>query len=159
MILGFKCFNQGLKNAFGEQLILDKKYVYDGPIKFRYNGFHICVNLEDTLRYFDGFHNEVDICEAIGYPRSVLFEDEYNGYYDMYACQGLILTKLLTRTDILNRADAMNENSFRRFAMGYRLTKEELDYFKNKYRNNINVLEHLIYYYEDKTIYSKKIKR
>ena len=159
MIKGFKCFYSGLTNAFGQKLQLNKKYIYDGKVKFRTSGYHLCTNMEDTLRYFDGVNKSVDICEVIGYPEYIKFEDEYYGYYDMYVCQGILLTKILTRDEIIKKADEMHALAFKRFSAGYKLTEEELIYFKNKYKNNRDVLDHLIYYYEDKDIYKKMIGR
>lgn len=158
MISGFKCFYSGLVNRYGEKLELDKKYVCNEPVKFQSKGYHICANLEDTLRYFD-FNREIDICEAIGYPEYVKYDDEYYGYYDMYVCQGLLLKRKLTREEILQMADSMSVGKFKRFSKNYKLTEEEYEYFKNKYRNNIDVTNHLIYYYEDKNIYSKVYRR
>lgn len=159
MIKGFKCFNKGLINSFGDQLVLNKKYIYDGKVSFRSSGYHICTNLEDTLRYFDGMNGEIDICEVNGYPEYIKFDDDYYGYYDMYACSGILLKKLLTRDEIIKRADSMHSLAFKRFSAGYKLTVEELEYFKNKYKNDIDVINHLIYYYEDKDIYNKISRR
>lgn len=159
MIKGFKCFCSGLTNAFGQKFHLDKKYVCDGKVKFKSNGYHLCTNLEDTLRYFDGVNKNVDICEVIGFPEYMKYEDDYYGYYDMYACQGILLTKVLTRDEIIKKADKMHALAFKRLAAGYKLTNNELDYFKNKYRKNLDVLYHLIYNYEDKDIYKKLIRR
>lgn len=159
MIKGFKCFYSGLTNAFGQKLQLNKKYIYDGKVKFRTSGYHLCTNLEDTLRYFDGVNQNIDICEVIGYPEYIKFEDEYYGYYDMYACQGILLTKTLTRDEIIEKADKMHSLAFKRFSAGYKLNEDELAYFKNKYKNNCDILHHLIYYYEDKDIYNKLMRR
>ena len=159
MIKGFKCFYSGLTNAFGQKLQLDKKYVYDGKVEFKSSGYHLCTNLEDTLRYFDGVNKSIDICEVIGFPEYIKLEDEYYGYYDMYACQCILLTKILTRNEIIKKADRMHALAFKRFAAGYKLTEEELAYFKNKYKKETDVLYHLIYYYEDKDIYKKLIRR
>lgn len=159
MIKGFKCFYSGLINAFGQQLQLDRKYIYDGKVKFKSSGYHLCTNLEDTLRYFDGVNKGINICEVVGFPEYIKFDDEYYGYYDMYACQGILLTKVLTRDEIIAKADKMHSLAFKRFAAGYKLTDNELDYFKNKYRKDLDVLHHLIYYYEDKDIYKKIMRR
>ena len=159
MISGFKCFYSGLVNAFGDKLELDKKYICNEPVKFKSKGFHICINIEDTLRYFDCINQQVDICEVIGYPEFIKYDDEYYGYYDMYACQGLKLKRILTRDEIIKMADSMHEESFKRFSRDYKLTDNELDYFKNKYRNSKDVMLHLIYCYEDKDIYSKVYRR
>ena len=159
MISGFKCFYSGLVNKYGEKLELDRKYICSEPVKFRSKGYHICANLEDTLRYYDGVNRKVEICEAIGYPEHVKYDDEYFGYYDMYACGGLLLKRILTRQEIIEKADSMHSEAFKRFSRDYRLTAEELDYFKNKYRNNNDVMLHLTYYYEDKDIYNKVYRR
>ena len=140
MISGFKCFYSGLVNAFGDKLELDKKYICNEPVKFKSKGYHICTNLEDTLRFFDGMNKQVDICEAIGYPEYVKYDDEYFGYYDMYACGGLLLKRILTRDEIIKIADSMHSEAFKRFSRDYKLTTEELDYFKNKFRNKKDVM-------------------
>lgn len=159
MIKGFKCFYKGLVNLFDESFVIDKKYVCEGEIKFRSQGYHMCTNLEDTLRYFDGFNKEIEICEVIGYPEFNKYNDEYYGYYDMYACRGILIKKVLTRDEIMLKAEEMNYMAFKRFSSGYKLTKEELAYFKDKYKNDRDVINHLIYYYEDKDIYKKVFRR
>ena len=53
----------------------------------------------------------------------------------------------------------MHSLVFKRFVAGYKLTEEELVYFKNKYKKETDVLDHLIYYYEDKDIYKKLVRR
>lgn len=60
--------------------------------------------------------------------------------------------------------DKLIDTRFIRFITGYKLTKEELEYFKNKYKNNINVLNHLKYYQEEdketfKKYYAKILKK
>ena len=159
VISGFKCFYSGLVNAFGNKLELDKKYICNEPVKFKSNGYHICTNLEDTLRFFDGVNKQVDICEVIGYPEYVKYDDEYYGYYDMYACQGLLLKRILTRDEIIKKADSMYNEAFKRFSRDYKLTAAELDYFKNKYRNNYDVTAHLMYFYKDENTYNKTYRR
>ena len=57
------------------------------------------------------------------------------------------------------KADKMHSLVFKRFVAGYKLTEEELAYFKNKYKKETDVLYHLIYYYEDKDIYKKLVRR
>lgn len=63
-VLGYKCFNKDLTNSYGTIFEIGQIYTIQGDIKFgtKGNGFHMCKRLEDTLRYFDGIHNEVSIC-------------------------------------------------------------------------------------------------
>ena len=70
----------------------------------------------------------------------------------------------LTRKEIMEYVDKLIDTRFIRFITGYKLTKEELEYFKNKYKNNINVLNHLKYYQEEdketfKKYYAKILKK
>ncbi len=154
-IHGFKCFNKGLITRYGDHMEIGKKYVSNEKPVFQHNGFHMCERLEDTLRYFDAFEGEVDICKVIGYPPFHEYFDDYYGYYDMYSCQKIELTELLTRKQIIEEADKMNELRFRRFLTLYRLNDEELKKFVKKYMNNRYVLSQLICFYYDKNIYKK----
>ena len=56
-MLGYKCFNENLTNRYNTKFEIGKIYHVNGNIKFgnNGNGFHICKNLEDTLRYFNSF--------------------------------------------------------------------------------------------------------
>ena len=161
-IHGFKCFNEGLINRYNRRYELKKTYKVFGEIKFGNdgNGFHFCKNLEDTLRYFDSFNNKVEIAEVIGSGDIQIFNDEYYGYYDMYVSKKIKLIKVLTRKEIFDIIENKPDYAITRFISGYKLTPNELAYFKNKYKDNINVLNAIIYYYEDNTIYENiKCKR
>ena len=158
MIKGYKCFNKNLVNRYGIPFEVGNTYSVIGDIKFgnNGNGFHMCTNLEDTLRYFNGFLDEVDICEVIGFGDFVIFEDNYYEYYDMYSVEKIQIIKKLSREEIINLM--INKHEFRviRFIQGYRLTSEEIELFKNKFVNNISVLNALKYYQEgDLDIYSE----
>lgn len=154
-IVGFKCFNSGIITKYGKKMELDKMYELPYNPQFSKTGYHMCKNMEDTLRYFDAFNNEVDICIAHGYPNIDEYRDDYYGYYDMYSCQKIVLKEILSRKEIIELADKMCNIQFTRFTQGYKLTSDELDYFMNKYKNDINMIRHLIYIYYDKNIYSQ----
>lgn len=154
-IHGFKCFNKGLITRYGDKMKIGEKYISNDKPVFQHNGFHMCERLEDTLRYFDAFEGEVDICKVIGYPPFHEYFDEYYGYYDMYSCQEIEIKELLTREQIIEEADKMNDMRFRRFLTLYHLNEEELKKFMKKYIDNRYVFSHLICYYYDKNIYKK----
>ena len=61
MIEGYKCFSEGLVNRYGVKFEIGKIYHTENEVKYQYNGFHMCANLEDTLRYFDAMDDTVDI--------------------------------------------------------------------------------------------------
>lgn len=152
---GFKCFNKGLTTRYGDKMELGKVYESSEQPIFQHSGFHMCERLEDTLRYFDAFEEEVDICRVIGYPPFHEFFDDYYGYYDMHSCQKIVLTQLLTRDQIIEEANKMNEMRFRRFSSLFHLNNDELKRFVNKYKDNSYVLSNLIFYYDDNNIYKK----
>ena len=59
----------------------------------------------------------------------------------------------MTREDIIKYADTLYSERFIRFIMSYKLNAKELEYFYNKFKNNINVCNHLNYY-QEKNIYA-----
>lgn len=159
MILGYKCFNKDLTNRYGQRFEVGKTYHITGNITFGNtgNGFHICSNLEDTLRYFDTFNEEVCICEVKGTGTNIVYNDEYNGYYDMYAVESLTIIRILNREEIINIGLNLNQIRVFRFIQGYKLTKEEINLFKNKFINYSSVLKAIAYYQEgDTNIYNRK---
>ena len=130
MIEGYKCFDKGLINRYGVTFELGKIYHANGDIKFQKNGFHMCANLEDTLRYYDGFSN-IKIAEVIGIGKIDRYEDNYYGYYDMYSAERLYILKFLSREEIyqyiLNIAEHSSLFTDRviRFVEGYKINEEE----------------------------------
>lgn len=162
-VIGFKCFQKGLINRFGQKMELDKMYEIKGEPKFMKQGFHMCENIEDTLRYFDGMNNEVDICKVTGYPNIYKYDDDYNEYYNMYSCQKIVINELLTRQEIIKQIENINELKINRFIYGYKLNNDEIKYLIEKYKNKPEILCHIIYMYYDKDIYNntynEKVKK
>ena len=159
MINGYKCFNKNLINRYGKKFEVGKIYYVDGIIKFgnNGNGFHFCRNLEDTLRYFD-VTNETEICQVRGFGKLVVYNDEYNGYYDMYAAEKILVEKIMTREEIIDYALKLDNLRVVRFLMFYPLTREELNLFKEKFKNYINVLDAIKYYQEkDINVYKRRL--
>lgn len=159
-ITGYKCFNDDLTNRYGMKFSVGKIYIANGAIKFgnRGNGFHMCKNIEDTFRYFDAFNNKVSICEVIGSGKTIKYEDDYYGYFDMYSVEKLKIVKKLNREEIINIG--LNLNFFRaeRFVKGIKLSDEEIKKFKEKFIKNVIVLDAIAYYQEnDLDVYKKRI--
>ncbi len=157
MIVGYKCFNEGLVNRYGKKFELGMKYrVYD-EIRFRENGFHLCTNLEDTLRYFDAMNEKVEIAKVLGFGNIDIYNDEYNGFYDMYAVEYMEIMHVLTRDEIINYAIHLPVERLRRFISLYRLTKDEIIAFKQKYSNIPAILMTIEYYQENNIkVFEKK---
>lgn len=156
-ITGFKAFNKGLITRQGDKLELNKIYeIKESPI-FRKKGYHMCEYLEDTLRFFDC--NNIDICKVEGYPEIIKTYDEYNGTGEMYSCQKILLTHLLTRKEIIEEADKIsNPFRFYTFIASFPLTDEEKKYFLEKYLNEEWMLPNLLYRFYNEKIYIKNEK-
>ena len=157
MITGFKCFNRGLVNRYGEKFEPGIKYHAPGEIKYHQNGFHMCANLEDTLRYFDAMNDEVEIARVLGFGSIDTYDDEYNGFYDMYATEYMEILQVLSHDEIINYALKLTPERVKRFISLFKLTKEEQETFKGKF-NNPSVLMTLEYYQNNNDkVYQKRI--
>lgn len=156
-VVGYKCFDQGLKNRYGKEFSIGKIYLTPGTIKFKENGFHMCKNMEDIFRYFDALNNDVDVCLVRGSGTIDTYNDEYAGYYDMYCAERLEILKKLTRAEIINIGLNLNELRALRFVTSFKLTNEEIEIFKSKFKNKIDVIDAIKYYQEnDKKVYERK---
>lgn len=103
MIKGYKAFNSDKTNRYGIPFEAGKAYKVDGDISFgnQGNGFHMCTSISDVFRYIDANDiNNYKIAVVYGYGDSVLYEDDYEGYYDMYACRCMYVKKFLTRNEV-----------------------------------------------------------
>lgn len=137
-----------MTNRYGKKFEVGKVYSIEGDISFgnNGNGFHFCKNMEDTLRYFDATSDEVKICLVKGFGKFILEEDDYNGYYDMYSIENIEILKILSREEIIKIALGLNELRVCRFIQSFKLSNEEIELFKEKFKNNIRVNQYLEYY-------------
>jgi len=149
-VIGYKCFNEDLTNRYGKKFSIGKIYIAKGTIKFgnNGNGFHLCKNIEDTFRYFDAMKDKISICEVKGSGEIVKFDDDYYGYHDMYAVEQLEIIKMLSHDEIVNIGLNLNSLRAERFVSGIKLNKKDIQKFKNKYKNEIRVLNAIAYYQE-----------
>lgn len=161
MINGYKCFYKDLINSYNTKFEVGKTYKTIGNIKYGTagNGFHICKNIEDTFRFFDTFNKEIDICEVKGYGKIVTYEDNYYGYYEMYAVEKLEIIKKLTKEEIIKIGLNLPEIRLLRFIQGYKLNQNEIELFKNKFYNNQIIIKYIAYYQENnKDIFKLTLK-
>lgn len=156
MIEAYKCFNDGLVNQYGIKFQIGIVYHATDDIKFQKNGFHMCKNLEDTLRYFDSFNNNIEIAKVCGFGNIDKYEDEYNEFFDMYATEYMIINHVLTREEIVNYTNHISDMALKRFLSLYKLNKCELEYFKEKYKNNYMLMSTIDYFQKEEKILIKK---
>ncbi len=156
-VVGYKVFNKDLTNRYGKKFEVGKIYIAPGIIKFGNsgNGFHLCRNIEDTFRYFDPKNNTV--CKVIGSGEMDKGEDNYNGFYEMYAVERLKILKQLSRLEIIEEGLKLNEIRAERFVSLFPLTEKEIMLFKEQFKKYISVLDAIAYYQEkDEKIYYKR---
>ena len=147
-VIGYKCFNKDFTNRYGLKFETGKLYIAQPPIKFGLNGsgFHLCKNIEDTFRYYDAMNDEVLVCKVKGSGDITECCDEYYGYYEMYSVENLEILEILNREQIINIGLQLNELRVKRFISGYKLSKKEIEMFKEKFLNFKEVLLTLEYY-------------
>lgn len=161
MILGYKCFNKGLVNNYGKQFKVGAIYHTNGDVSFgnNGNGFHMCERLQDTLKFFDTFNNEVDICEVIGYGKCVKRDDEFYDFFDMYCCENIKIVKKLSRDEIVLYGLNLDEINVLRFISLYKLNSDEELLFREKFKSNSLVNKYIDYYQDGiKTVFTNDEK-
>lgn len=145
-ILGYKAFNSDFTNNYGIKFEVGKIYLAKGKIKFGTNGFHMCKNIEDTFRYFDALNNEIKICKVKGSGKIIESYDDYNEYYDIFAVSKLEILKLLSHKEVVDMGISLSDPRVERFISGYKLTKEEIEMFKEKFYYSDRILKTIEYY-------------
>lgn len=162
MIKGYKAFNKDKTNRYGIPFECGQVYSVEGPIKFGNdgNGFHMCSSISDVFRYFDASDvNNYVIGEVYGFGDFKAYDDEYEGYYDMFAVRHLFIKKFLNRDEIFEMIKNMNEWQIIKVIKTSKLLSEEIEYIKNKFAGNITVICALLYYQLGrKDIYEKYYK-
>ena len=163
MVYGYKCFNGDMSNRYGKKFIVGKRYKVDGNIKFGVNGngFHMCKNIVDVFRYYDTGNDDFMLCEVIGSGKIVSYDDEYNGYYDMYSAQNITIDRIIERKELVEMflTTITSEPRVFRFIQHYKLTEEEIEMFKLKYASSIKIMNAIKYYQEgQKDVYEKQYK-
>ena len=156
----YKCFNKNLTNVYGYKFNDKTLYHVQGDIKFGSsgNGFHVCKRLEDTLRFFDGFHENIEIARVNCFGKHEKIDDDYNEYFDMYVFEFMYIEKILTREEIIKYALKLPYNRVTRFISSIKLTEEEIELFKNKFSKELEVINTIKYYQEnDKDAFKRRL--
>ena len=129
---GYKAFEEGLTNRYGFSYEIGKKYYLNGDLKWNKNGFHFCTRPEDTLRYINGYNNDYNICEVKGGGEIVTYDDEYYGFYDMYASTEIEILRIVPREEIFNMIMNSYSDRVKRYISLTKLTSDEIEQIKNR---------------------------
>ena len=145
-VSGYKAFNADYTNRYGASFSEGKSYDINGKITFGNdgNGFHMCRYLSDVFRYFDS--SNVVVAQVVGYGNKVQYDDEYNGYYEMYAVEKIFIQRFMTREEIIATMLRYNSALIEHFLSTFRLNNDEIKLFINSFFNSYNVLEKILYY-------------
>jgi hypothetical protein len=153
---GYKALVDNLTNRYGFSYDIGKKYFLDGELKWRENGFHFCLRPEDTLRYVDGFNDQIMFALVEGSGELVLYEDEYYGFYDMYAASEMTFLKIIPREEIFRMIiDSKVDFRVKRFASLIKLREEEINEILKKYPVLQNTID---YYQNDEFVLKRKLE-
>ena len=148
-VKGYKAFNIDATNRYGKPFTEGGTYRVTGDIKFGNdgNGFHMCTALSDVFRYFNATEEEVLVAEVTGRGQMMSFDDNYYGYYDMYACEEITIDKFLKRNEIIEKMLNSPSSQVKKFIVTCKLTSEEAIMFARKFRGDIDVIKTLLYYH------------
>lgn len=147
-VKGYKAFNKDKTNRYGLPFTEGISYRVGGDISFGNtgNGFHMCTHLSDVFRYFDAIDDDVVVAEVIGRGDRRKFNDEYEGYYDMYAVRELYVSRFMTREEVIAEMLTATEHDVIKFIKTFKMTGDEKIDFLYHFRDKIKVVEHLLYY-------------
>ena len=148
---GYKSFNKNFETFNNIKMKENQIYKIDDDIKYSKVGYHFATRLEDTLRYVNGLKEEIIICNIEALGNIDWHDDEYYGYYDLGCTNIIKINNILTREEIIKYIYNKPEFNIIRFISGYKLTNEELKLFKERYKNNNNILNYIKYYQENDT--------
>lgn len=150
---GYKALEQGLINRYGFQYEVGKTYTLDGDLKWKKNGFHFCTYPEDTLRYVDAWNNEIEIVSVEGSGELEKFNDEYYGFFDMYASSIMTIKRIVPREEVFETILSSNNiDRIKRYITLMKLSNNEI----NVIRDNYPELNRTINYYQNEEYILKR---
>ncbi len=148
VVFGYKGFNTNQTNRYGKYFEKLKTYSVTGEISFgnNGNGYHLCKNLCDVFRYFNG-ENDILVAEVIGFGEYCKYDDEYYGYYDMFSFENIIILNFLTRNEIIEKMLTASVFDVEKFLITFKLLPHEINLFQDTFSKN-NYISNFIYNYQ-----------
>lgn len=168
-IYGYKCFNGNGKNRYGIDIKEGQIYTTNSTVRYGVDGhgYHFCENLEDTFRFFkpenSNLCDDICICKVRGF--GVIREREQDrvvemddGYYGLYAAENLEIIRVLTREEIINYGLSLYPEKATRFVSGLKLSNDEIELFRKKYKNSTMVNDAIDYFQlGDIEVYNRRV--
>ena len=148
-VKGYKAFNCDATNRYGMPFTEGQTYRVEGEISFgnRGNGFHMCTALSDVFRYVNATEEDVLVAEVTGRGDYAKIDDNYYGYYDMYAFREITIDRFLTRDEIIQKMLDSSKHQVNKFLSTCKLRESEAIKFARKFRNDFDVIKTLLYYH------------
>ena len=162
-VKGYKAFDGLRQNQYGVTFKAGEFYESDNPIVVpgmydpdKMNGYHMSIWLGNVFRFFDIEKEGIEVATVNGFGNCRKFEDDYNGYYDMYVCENLLVKKFLLRDEYANIILKEPIFSIKNFIRTFPMNEDEKKIFMNKFEKDIDIRNALLYYqYGEKDIYDK----
>ena len=143
---GYKCFKKGC------EIKIDKIYHFGDGIKFDNDetGYYACKRLEDALRCQTTIDGEIDVAKVTCWGVNREYQDDIYEFYDSFDYEDMVVNEIMPREDIINYGLGLDEVRVKRFISLFKLTKEEILLFKEKFKNDGSVISTIEYYQEGK---------
>ena len=152
-VKGYKAFNKDKTNRCNELFDVGVKYRVTGDIRFGgvntkvANGYHMCTRLADVFRYVDAMNGNFIVAEVTGRGNYQKYDDEYYGYFDMYAFEEIEINRFIDRKEVMEILfSTSGEFDVSKLVRTCRLTPEELLVLINKFKSCYSLLKLILYY-------------
>ena len=162
---GYKSFDGQRRNQMGVIFEEGKIYTAKGNLRpgmYDYdhmNGYHMSEPLANVFRFFDSKAQGIEIAEVRGFGNCLKFDDEYNGYFDMYVCENLEVLRFMRRYEYVEKMLHQSEPDILKFISTFDMDEHEKRMFSYEFEGNKAVSKALAYYqYGDKEVYEREAK-
>ena len=157
-LLLFKYFL--LNDTFVDEHFKDDFFYFTNMLlsKNQNNDIRFTENLEDSLHNTNSINEDVLVAEvaALNENDIITYQRDY-ATGDLYLTNSLAILRFLSREEIIDMFLNMDSTvRVKNLVSSYKLTPYEIPMFKNKFFNNPEVLDAILYYQEnDKDVYKR----
>jgi len=140
-IKGYKAFDSNVKNLKDNVLVSSLEYNND----LIQSKFSFAKNIEDSLKFQVNSKNKENpiITQVTGLGSTKRIDSEYYEFFNLYNSSDIIINKVLTEKEVIEKALMLSYDRMERFVSMYHLNDDYIKLFKNK---SINVDLALLYF-------------